>query len=304
MTRLEFIFSEIMIGLRRNILMTLSLVLVTGVSLFLVGGGILTQRQVEAMKDYWYNRVQVSIFLCGQDSDSATCDGAVTDAQKKQIETDLASAQLKPYVEKVYYESKQKAYERFREQFKDNALSDTVTPEVMPESYRVQLWNPEEYRVVAELFQNRPGVDSVETQNKVLDTLFTALNRFKWGAWILALITLACSAMNVAVTVRLTAFTRRRETGIMRLVGASNLVIQLPFILENVIAAVAGAVLASGFLLLFMQFAVLRWLRDGASFVGYLHIGDTLAVFPWLFLIAILLAGVSSYLSLLRYLRV
>ena len=102
MTRLEFIFSEILIGLRRNVLMALSLVLVTTVSLVLVGGGILTQRQVETMKDYWYDRVQVSIFLCGNDSDTPSCaDGEVSQAQKDQILADLKSPQLTPYVAQV-----------------------------------------------------------------------------------------------------------------------------------------------------------------------------------------------------------
>jgi cell division transport system permease protein len=304
MTRLEFIFSEILIGLRRNLMMALSLVLVTMVSLSLVGGGILAQKQVDTMKDYWYDRVQVSIFLCGQDSDAPTCSGVVTQAQKDQIQTDLDSAQLKPYIEKVYYESKKEAFNRFREQFKDNALSDSVTEDVMPESYRVRLKNPEEYQVVSQLFEDRPGVEQVETQNKVLDRLFALFNGGKWAAWLIAMVTLVCSALNVAVTIRLTAFTRRRETGIMRLVGASNLVIQLPFILESVIAALVGAILASVLLVVATKFVVLNWLKDNLGFVDYVQMGDVVAVIPWLFLIAIVLAGVSSYLSLLRYLRV
>ena len=304
MTRLEFIFSEILIGLRRNVMMAASLVLVTAVSLGLVGGGILAQRQVDTMKDFWYDRVQVSIFLCGQDSDAPTCQGTVTQAQKDQIQTDLASSELKPYIETVYYESKQQAFDRFRKQFKDNALADSVTPDVMPESYRVQLKNPEEYQVVSQLFENRPGVEQVETQNKVLDRLFALFNGGKWAAWTVALVTLICSVLNVAVTIRLTAFTRRRETGIMRLVGASNLVIQLPFILESIIAAVAGAILASLALVVLTKFLVLVWLKDNLGFVDYVQMGDVFSVIPWLFLIAIVLAGVSSYLSLLRYLKV
>src|SRR5689334_19312008 len=102
--RLQFITEEIWIGLRRNVAMAVSVVLVTVVSLFLLGLGFLAQRQVETMKDYWYDRVQVSIFLCGQDSEAASCaDGEVTDAQKQQIQADLASPQLKGYVKKVYY---------------------------------------------------------------------------------------------------------------------------------------------------------------------------------------------------------
>ncbi len=106
--RFQFIVDEIVIGLRRNIAMAVSVVLVTVVSLFLVGLGFLAQRQVDTMKDYWYDRVQVSIFLCGDVSTAASCaDGAVTDAQKEQIQADLNAPSLQPYVKQVYFESKQ-----------------------------------------------------------------------------------------------------------------------------------------------------------------------------------------------------
>lgn len=106
--RFQFILDEILIGLRRNLAMAISVVLVTVVSLFLVGLGFLAQRQVDTMKDYWYDRVQVSIFLCGDVSTAASCaDGAATEAQKEQIQADLKAPQLADYVQQVYFEDKQ-----------------------------------------------------------------------------------------------------------------------------------------------------------------------------------------------------
>lgn len=208
--RFQFILDEILIGLRRNIAMAISVVLVTGVSLSLVGFGFLAQRQVGTMKDYWYDRVQVSIFLCGDVSTAASCaEGAVTAAQKSQIQADLSAPQLAGYIKKVYFESKQQAYDHFKEQYKDSALAENVTPDQMPESYRVDLKNPEQYKVVADVFQDRPGVESVESQNQVLDRLFALLGQLKLGAWLLAAVTLLCSVLLVATTIRLTAFTRR-----------------------------------------------------------------------------------------------
>lgn len=303
--RLQFILSEIGQGLRRNVTMTISVVLVTLVSLFLLGLGMLSQRQVDAMKDYWYDRVQVSIFLCGQDSDVPSCaDGEVTQAQKDQIEADLNSAQLAPYVERWYYESKQEAYDRFREQFSDSVLSDNVTVDQMPESYRVRLANPEEYQVVSDLFRDRPGIESVEDQNEVLDRLFALLNRLTFYSWVIAGVTLFSSVLLVATTIRLTAFTRRRETGIMRLVGASNVFIQLPFILESLIAASIGALLASAGLVALTHFEIQGRLANSLRIVNYVDVGDALVIVPWLFLVGLLIAGVSSFLALLRYLRV
>lgn len=303
--RLQFVLSEIAIGLRRNITMTISVVLVTLVSLFLFGLGILSQKQVSTMKDYWYDRVQVSIFLCGKESDTPSCaSGEVSQAQKDQILADLKSPQLAPYVEKVFYESKQEAFTRFKQQFKDSVLSDNVTVDQMPESYRVRLKNPEQYQVVSQVFADRPGVESVEDQRKVLDQLFSLLNRLSFYSWVLAFITLACSMLLVATTIRLTAFTRRRETGIMRLVGASNLFIQLPFILESVIAATVGSVLASGALVAVTHFEIQGRLSRSLRIFNYVGVADALTVVPWMILVGIVIAGVSSFVTLLRYLKV
>ncbi len=303
--RLQFVLEEIAIGLRRNVAMALSVVLVTLVSLFLLGLGFLAQRQVDTMKDYWYDRVQVSIFLCGKDSDGASCaDGAVTQAQKDQILANLHSPHLSPYVQRVYYESQQEAFSRFKQQFKDSSLSQNLTVDQMPESYRVKLKNPEQYEVVSQIFTNQPGVESVEDQNQVLDRLFALLNRLKYYSWLLAAVTLFSSVLLVATTIRLTAFTRRRETGIMRLVGASNFFIQLPFILESMIAAAIGAGLASLALVSMTHFEIQGRLSHTLRFVNYVGTSDALMIVPWLFLFGLGIAGVSSFLALQRYLRV
>ena len=183
-------------------------------------------------------------------------------------------------------------------------LSDNVTVDQMPESYRVRLKNPEQYEVVSQVFADRPGVESVEDQRKVLDQLFSLLNRLSFYSWVLAFITLACSMLLVATTIRLTAFSRRRETGIMRLVGASNLFIQLPFILESVIAATVGAVLASGALVAVTHFEIQGRLSHTLRIFNYVGVADALAVVPWMILVGIVIAGVSSFVTLLRYLKV
>jgi len=305
--RFQFILSEIKIGLRRNVTMTVSVILVTTVSLLLLGVGVLAQKQVSAMKDYWYDRVQVSVFLCGkEDGKKPSCSGGeVTQAQRDGILDDLKSPQLAKYVAQVYYESKDEAYKRFQGQFKDSTVVDNITPDMLPESYRVRLVDPQKYAAVSEQFRNRPGVSDVRDQNQVLDRLFALLNGLKWCAWFVAGMTLICSVLLVATTIRLNAFTRRRETGIMRLVGASNLVIQLPFVLESMIAAVAGAALASVILVAFTQFAIQGWLKGTLRFIdNWVSIGDASLVMPWMFLLGILIAGVSSFLSLRRYLKV
>jgi cell division transport system permease protein len=211
---------------------------------------------------------------------------------------------LAGYVKQVYFESKQQAFTRFKSQFKDSVLSNNVTVDQMPESFRVQLKDPQKYNVVAQLVTDKPGVESVEDQNQVLDRLFALLNRLKYYSWMLAGVTLVCSVLLVATTIRLTAFTRRRETGIMRLVGASNFFIQLPFILESMIAAAIGATLASLALVSLTHFEIQGRLARSLKFVNYVTTGDALMIVPWLFFIGLFIAGVSSFLALMKYLKV
>ncbi len=304
--RLQFILSEIGIGLRRNLAMTVSVILVTLVSLTFVGGALLLQKQIATMKDYWYDRVQVSIFLCSEDSDAPTCAaGPVNDEVREQIQADLDSSALESYVDQVFYESREGAFDRFKEQFADNpAIYENVTAEQMPESYRVKLQDPEKYEVVSQFFSGREGVEEVVDQRQLLEKFFQGLNLFTQFSLGLAGIMLVAAGLLVATTIRLAAFNRRRETGIMRLVGASNTLLQLPFLLEGIIAVSIGAALAVGTLWAVVHYFVEGYMAIQFPVVAYIGTGSVWAVAPWLFLVGIVLAGVSSLITLSRYLKV
>lgn len=303
--RLQFILSEILIGLRRNLAMTVSVVLVTFVSLTFVGAGALLQMQIGTMKDYWYDRVQVSIFLCVANSEAPSCaEGEVTQAQRDSIVATLEDGPLAEYVDVYYYESKAQAFERFKEQFADTAIADNVTEDQMPESYRVKLEDPEQYQVVAEYFTGYPGVEEVQDQRRLLDRFFAVLNAFTLVSGVFAVVMIVAAALLIATTIRLSAFSRRRETGIMRLVGASKLLIQMPFLLEGVLAASVGAALATAGLWAAVHYGVEGWLTEALPLFNYIGTSEVLVVAPALFAAGILLAGVSSVLTLGRYLKV
>jgi cell division transport system permease protein len=303
--RLQFILSEILIGLRRNLAMTVSVILVTFVSLTFVGAGALLQMQIGTMKDYWYDRVQVSIFLCVPDSEAPTCaTGEVTQAQRDSIEAALTFGALAPYVDQYFFESKAEAFQRFSEQFDDTAIADNITEEQMPESFRVKLEDPEEYQVVAEYFTGFPGVEEVQDQRRLLDRFFAVLNAFTLVSVVFAAVMIVAAALLIATTIRLSAFSRRRETGIMRLVGASKMLIQMPFLLEGVLAATVGAALATAGLWAAVHYGVEGWLTDTLPLFSYIGTSEVLVVAPALFAAGIVLAGVSSVLTLSRYLKV
>ncbi|MHB1615098.1 MAG: permease-like cell division protein FtsX [Actinomycetes bacterium] len=300
--RAQFIASEIGIGLRRNLTMTIAVVVTTAISLALFGAGLLIRAQVGAMKDYWYNKVEVSIFLCNAESVSPNCTGPVTPAQRSAIYAALMS--LKPLVAQVYYENQQQAFAHFEQQFKGTSIAQNVTAAAMPESFRVKLSNPKQYQVITDAFTGRPGVDQVQDQHAILDKFFKVLGGFQAAALFIALVEIVAAALLISNTIRVSAFSRRRETGIMRLVGASSFYIQLPFLLEGAIAGLIGGLIASGSL-----FAVKAYFVDAklvpsfpfTNFIGWNAVWGTSAV---VVVVGVLLSAIASLLTLRRFLRV
>ncbi|PPK92007.1 cell division transport system permease protein [Kineococcus xinjiangensis] len=303
--RVGFVLSEMGIGLRRNLSMAISVILVTMVSLFFFGAALLVQSQVQTMKGFWYDKVQVSVYLCGELDDSPRCiDGAVTQSQRDAILETLETGPLDPYVDRVFYESSQQAYERFIEQFEDSAITENVTPDVLPESFRVKLADPTKYQVIAEQLANTAGVERVQDDHRILDPLFAALDAATYVALVLAGLMLLCAVLLVSTTIRLTAFSRRREIGIMRLVGASRWIIQLPFVLEGVLATLLGAALASTALWVIVDRG-LGQLSSGRELqVRLIDTTDVLQQLPYLFGLGIAVAVLASLISLHRWLRI
>lgn len=303
--RLQFILSEIGLGLRRNLSMTISVILVTFVSLTFVGAAALLQTQIGKMKDDWYDKVEVSVFLCPQNSTAPTCaSGEVTDDQKADIQAALASPEVEPYVEKIYTETKEQAYDAFQKQFKDQFWASAATVDDMNSSYRIKLTDPEKYSVVSEVISGRAGVEEVKDQQRLFDRLFSVLNNATLLAGGLAAVMLLAAVLLITTTIRLSALSRKRETGIMRLVGASTVFIQLPFMLEGAIAATIGALLAVGGLWVGVTYLVDDWLGESAGWIPYVSTSDVLTIAPALIAVAILLAGISSLVTLSRYTKV
>ena len=301
--RLTFLLGELGNGLRRNVSMVVSVVLVTMISMYLLGLGLLAQRQVDTMKDYWYDRVQVSIFLCVDKSQYPNCAGqATTDAQKAAIQAQLE--QMKPTVKEVFFESQSQAYARFKEQFKNSPLGQQATERAFADSFRVSLNDAGKYDVIASSFSGAPGVGRVQDQKQLLDKFFTFMNVVSWSAIALAVLMVLCSILLMATTIRQTAFSRRRETGIMRLVGASNFTIQFPFVMETVVASVIGACLAMGLLWATVRFGVSGYLSNAMLDTAFIGVPDVISIGGWVIGGVVVLAMLTSGFTLRRYLRV
>jgi len=301
--RLQFLLSEIWTGLRRNLSIAVSVILVTTVSLYLLGLGLLFQREVDTLKGYWYDRIQVSIFLCGENSPEPNCAGKpVTEAQRTDLKDQLD--QMKPLVKNIYFESEQQAYDRFQDQFRNSPLAGNIRVGDIPPSYRVQLNDPTKYDVVVSAFEGAPGVGRVQDQQKTLDKLFTVMNGITIAALGLALIMIVCAVLLMATTIRQAAFSRRRETGIMKLVGASNLTIRLPFVMEIVLATLVGSATAIGLLWATMHYLVAPYIAQAQPDVALVGESDVWVIAPLLGGIMLAVAILTSWATIRRYLRV
>ncbi|MFE9819278.1 permease-like cell division protein FtsX [Streptomyces sp. NBC_00236] len=304
--RAQFVLSEIGVGLRRNLTMTFAVVVSVALSLALFGGALLMREQVSTMKDYWYDKVNVSIYLCGKgDAETVVqcAKGAVTAQQKKDIEADLKKMDV---VDTVIYESSDQAYKHYQEEFGDSPMAGNITPDQMPESFRVKLDDPTKYKVVATAFAGRDGVQSVQDQRSILDNLFGLMNGMNVAAIFVMALMLVIALMLIVNTVRVSAFSRRRETGIMRLVGASGFYIQMPFIMEAAFAGLIGGVLACVMLLAARYFLIDGGLalQDKLNLIDFIGWDAVLTKLPLVLAIGLLMPAVAALFALRKYLKV
>jgi len=202
---------------------------------------------------------------------------------------------MKPLVENVFQESQLEAYNHFKDQQKDSTSFRDIKPEQMPESFRVQLSDPTKYSVISSSFIGAPGVGDVQDQRKILDPLFNVLRGLSFGALALAGLMVLCSVLLVGTTIRQLAFSRRRETGIMRLVGASAFIIQLPFILETLVATMVGSALGTGVLWALVKYGI--GYLQGAMTIKFIGTDQVWAVMPWVVLTVALLATLTAWFT-------
>ena len=299
--RAGFLLSEVRIGLRRNLTMTFAVIVTTAISLSLLGIGLLSNAQVNAMKDYWYDKIEVSVYLCGSLSESPSCAGGViTPEQRLAIKTDLDAL---PVVQSVFYESQSEAYARFQERFKDSAIAQNVTADQLPESFRVKLTDPTQYAVVVSAFSGRPGVDVVQDQRTILEKFFKLLNVLRNGALLVGLFSVLTAGLLISNTLRIAAFNRRRETGVMKLVGASSWSIQLPFLLEGIFSALIGWIFATG-LLAGLKSVVDSKVAPLLTFTNFFGWTEVWVASAWLLLAGFGVSTIASVITLRRYLKV
>ncbi len=304
MARIRYIVAEAYRGFRRNLLLAGSMVIIVAISLTLFGIALLAGKQVNLWGGYWSDKIEVSVFLAKK----------ITPQQREAIGSQIRGL---PVVDTVFYESRQQAYQRFKDQFRDSPdMVRNVTASVLPESYRVKLRDPNQFDQVHDLFCSgktdsrgkeicNAGIDSVVDQRKLVERLFAILNMLKNSFLVLSLVLGMAAVVLIAVTVRVAAFARRKETQIMKLVGASNTYIRLPFLAEGVVAGLLGTMVAFGLLGGGMYY--LGRVRHQVSFLQLLPIAgmhELYESFVVLLFLGVAVSALASILALRKYVRV
>jgi cell division transport system permease protein len=246
---MRYVLSNLGQGLRRNTSMHLAVVLTLFVSLSLVGFGALLNKQTDHINDQLGSELEITAYLCRKNDNNPDCLGEVTDAQKKAI---VKVIEASPEVAGYRFESQEIAFEKTKELYgpeeadRFEGPNAILRPEDLPESIWITLKDPREFEGITSAV-----VGPVGQITGIVDWLQRA-------ALIVAGVLGLAALLLVANTIRLAAFARRKEIGIMRLVGASTLYIALPFLLEALVTAVIGVALAAGSLVAFQQFVVVE----------------------------------------------
>lgn len=291
----RFIASEVGQGLRRNLSMTLAMIITTAVALAMLGGGLLvvmTASASQAKYDYLNEfRVYVDRAISREDPDCTAACGEI----RARLEATDGVASLE-------YKNPQQTYEEFTELFSstDPVLVESTSPDALGSRFTLTLDDPTRAEAVAAELADIPGIEIVQGQGELVERVFSILHGIRNAAFAVAVVQLVATVLLIANMTRVAAFTRRTALGIMRLVGASRWYTELPFVLEAVIAAVAGALLAVGGLFAAKSVFLDRVLAEAyrANLVERITASDILVVAPVLVVAGALVSAVTAWATL------
>jgi cell division transport system permease protein len=295
--RFGFLLNEVLTGLRRNVTMTIAMILTTAISIGLFGGGLLVVRLADHSRAIYLDRVETQVFLTTDVSaNDPTCETNPCKALREKIEG-------RNDVKSVRFLNRDAAYAdaiRKFPQFKDVAGKDSF-----PASFIVKLNNPEEHKEFDAAMLGQPGVDHVLNEKELIDRLFAVLEGLSNAAFAVALVQAVGAILLIANMVQVAAYTRRTEIGIMRLVGASRWYTQLPFLVEATLAATLGVTIAIAGLIvvraLFLDNALNQFYQ--ANLIARVDYADILYIAPILLALGVAMSGLTAYATLRIYVR-
>lgn len=301
--RANFVLSGVAAGIRRNATMTIALVLSTAIALAFVGAAILANTEITKFRQKYEDKINVSVYLCPQlHTGEPNCQHKTTPAETAALSAELSTD---PMVKSFNYVSEAEAYKRGKEQLNGSTgrflhLGD------LPASFTVKLKDlRKDYPAFQAKYSKAQGVGQVNNQIDTISTLLNIIDSARWFSLVIALVVLFASVLLIANTIQVAAAQRKNETSIMRLVGASRWMTELPFMLEAVIAAAIGGLIAIG-LVWGGKHYVLDSVFEGPTRNGVvpnLGINDVLVAGGIGLVVGMVLSAVTAFATLRLYVR-
>tara|TARA_B100002019_G_scaffold113731_1_gene97897 strand:- start:2278 stop:3153 length:876 start_codon:yes stop_codon:yes gene_type:complete len=235
MGKFSYVLKNTVLNMRRSPLLVFATIIAVLVSSFLVFTTLSARSIVQNNTLRWQSGVHVVVFL----------DDRVTTTAHKQLQESLESY---PEVRLVDYFSKSEAKDEFKALFKDQPeLLAEVDYEILPSSLRINLNNPSNYTLIIERLEGNPAVKEIRSSGEAIERLLSLTDTLVISASAFALLIGFAAFILIINTLRLAAYSKRKEIKIMRLLGASSTYIRLPFTLEAVVESLIGTSIAVGF---------------------------------------------------------
>ncbi|WP_287862683.1 permease-like cell division protein FtsX [Corynebacterium sp.] len=296
----NFVLREAFSGLRRNMTMTIAMIITTSIALALLATGFLLSAMTERTKDIYFDRIEVMVQLNDEISATdPTCSSPECSGIKQQLEGDEA-------VKSVTFRNKEQSYERFAELFgeSDPQLVEQTEKDALPAAFHIRLADPENTAPIDALRDN-PAVANVLDQGDDLQAAMRNLDAIRNASFIVAAVQAIAAIFLIMNMVQITAYSRRSEISIMRMVGASRWYTQAPFVLEAMVAALVGAVLAVGGMFAAKVLVVDRALKAvyDQQLVGRVTNSDLWLAAPFVVLVGMAVAAVTAQVTLRWYVK-
>jgi cell division transport system permease protein len=296
--RFGFLVNEVLTGFRRNVTMTIAMILTTAISIGLFGGGLLVVRLADQSRAIYLDRVESQVFLTNDVSaNDPTCDADPCKSLRQKIED-------RDDVRSVRFLNRDDAYNDAIKKFPQ--YKDVAGKDAFPASFVVKLDNPEQHKAFDDAIAGQPGVLNVLNQKDLIDRLFAVLEGISNAAFAVAVVQAIGAILLIANMVQVAAYTRRTEISIMRLVGASRWYTQLPFLVEAMLAALIGVIISIIGLIIvraaFLENALNQFYE--ANLIAKVDYADVLYYSaPWMLFLGLAMSGITAYVTLRLYVR-
>jgi cell division transport system permease protein len=290
-SRLKYFVRETLVSLRRNVMMTIAGIMTVFISLMLFGGILVVVRAVDHGTSTWRHNVELEVWM---------------NVKATQPEIDAIQADLKadPQVKSIHFVSHEEAWKIFKQIEHNKALLESIGPNDLPVSFLVVPTDAKYTQLVASRFEGRNGVKTVTTADKQVKALLNGIRIVRDLFFAMAAVLLAASVFLIVNTIRLATYARRREIEVMKLVGASNWFVRVPFLAEGFVQGAIGAGLAFGGVYLLESWlgGVLAHSRNLFS-TFYLTHTDALSIGIIVLVIGVAIGTIGSMIGIRRFLE-